>query len=228
MNICSMRENPYENTGKSVSEVDYAGDNFVRYSGDTSSMAQTQMFAWDAKERGTDVHLQADPTRLELLQRTFKVKKEDFEQDKRDSVIQKYGGVEHFDAPPKELLLAQTESYVEYSRSGTVIKGQEKAKTKSKYVEDVYIQNHTAVWGSYWVDGLWGYACCKSTVKMSYCVGDAMKAFDTENANNNVPADGDSPGKSGTSSGVSKRQDRLIEKHSSWKAALGISDGAGK
>merc|ERR1712136_500033 len=137
MNICSMRENPYENTGKSVSEVDYAGDNFVRYSGDTSSMAQTQMFAWDAKERGTDVHLQADPTRLELLQRTFKVKKEDFEQDKRDSVIQKYGGVEHFDAPPKELLLAQTESYVEYSRSGTVIKGQEKAKTKSKYVEDV-------------------------------------------------------------------------------------------
>ena len=31
-------------------------------------------------------------------------------------------------APPKELLMAQTENYVEYSRTGQVIKGQEKAK----------------------------------------------------------------------------------------------------
>ncbi len=27
----SMRKNPYEGTGKSVEEVDYAGDNFVRW-----------------------------------------------------------------------------------------------------------------------------------------------------------------------------------------------------
>ena len=157
----SMRENPYENTGKSVSEVDYAGDNFVRYSGDTSSMAQTQMFAWEAKEKGTDVHLQADPTRLELLQKSFDIRKEDFEKDRRDSVIKRYGGVEHFDAPPKELLLAQTEDYVEYSRQGTVIKGQEKAKTKSKYIEDVYINNHTTVWGSFW-EALFGHGLRKT------------------------------------------------------------------
>ena len=41
------------------------------------------------------------------------------------------------------MLLAQTEHYVEYSRSGTVIKGQERAKVKSRYEEDVYINNHT-------------------------------------------------------------------------------------
>lgn len=35
------------------------------------------------------------------------------------------------------------EEYVEYSRHGTVLKGQEKAKIKSRYEEDVYINNHT-------------------------------------------------------------------------------------
>lgn len=54
-----------------------------------------------------------------------------------------YGGQEHLDAPPAELLLAQTEDYVEYSRHGTVIKGQERAVACSKYEEDVKIHNHT-------------------------------------------------------------------------------------
>ena len=43
----------------------------------------------------------------------------------------------------------------------------------SKYEEDVYINNHTAVWGSWWQDGQWGFACCKSMVKNSYCTGAA-------------------------------------------------------
>ncbi len=53
-----------------------------------------------------------------------------------------YGGEEHLDAPPRELLLAQTEEYVEYSRHGAVLKGQEKAVACSKYEEDVLINNH--------------------------------------------------------------------------------------
>lgn len=54
-----------------------------------------------------------------------------------------YGGQEHLNAPPRELLLAQTEDYMEYSRHGAVIKGQEKAIARSKYEEDVVINNHT-------------------------------------------------------------------------------------
>lgn len=54
-----------------------------------------------------------------------------------------YGGQEHLDAPPRELLLAQTEDYVEYSRHGAVLKGLEKAVARSKYEEDVLINNHT-------------------------------------------------------------------------------------
>lgn len=111
-----------------------------------------------------------------------------------------YGGQEHLDAPPQELLLAQTEDYLEYSRHGAVIKGQEKAIARSKYEEDVLINNHTVstadkgrvltwvmcnnkhfwfclqcIWGSFWKDGSWGYKCCHSLVKQSYCTGDAGK-----------------------------------------------------
>ncbi|KAM4732068.1 pre-mRNA-splicing factor SLU7 [Anableps anableps] len=169
----AMRENPYSNTGMNPDEVGYAGDNFARYSGDTISMAQTQLFAWEAYERGSEVHLQADPTKLELLHRSFKVKKEDFKEKQRESILEKYGGQEHLDAPPRELLLAQTEDYVEYSRHGAVLKGLEKAVARSKYEEDVLINNHTCIWGSYWKDGCWGYKCCHSLVKQSYCTGQA-------------------------------------------------------
>uniref|UniRef100_A0A8C6M0E4 Pre-mRNA-splicing factor SLU7 n=1 Tax=Nothobranchius furzeri TaxID=105023 RepID=A0A8C6M0E4_NOTFU len=169
----AMRENPYSNTGMNPDEVGYAGDNFARYTGDTISMAQTQLFAWEAYERGSEVHLQADPTKLELLHRSFKVKKEDFKEEQRESILEKYGGQEHLDAPPRELLLAQTEDYVEYSRHGAILKGLEKAVARSKYEEDVLINNHTCIWGSYWKDGFWGYKCCHSMVKQSYCTGDA-------------------------------------------------------
>ena len=39
----SMRKNPYEGTGKSQDEVDFAGDNFVRITGDTINHAQSQV-----------------------------------------------------------------------------------------------------------------------------------------------------------------------------------------
>ena len=35
------------------------------------------------------------------------------------------------------------EDYVEYSRTGNVIKGQERAQIKSRYEEDLLINNHT-------------------------------------------------------------------------------------
>lgn len=39
--------------------------------------------------------------------------------------------------------MSPQEHYVEYSRLGNVIKGQEKAVAKSRYEEDVYNNNHT-------------------------------------------------------------------------------------
>ncbi len=50
--------------------------------------------------------------------------------------MEKYGGEEHLQAPPKELLLAQNENYVEYSRTGKIIKGLQIRLARSKYEED--------------------------------------------------------------------------------------------
>ena len=63
----SMRDNPYLNSGKIPSEVPFAGENFVRSSGETSEMARAQLFSWEAFERGVDLHLQGEPTKAELL-----------------------------------------------------------------------------------------------------------------------------------------------------------------
>ncbi|KAL5015581.1 hypothetical protein ScPMuIL_007336, partial [Solemya velum] len=169
----SMRENPFKNTGKEAKLLEFGGDNFVRTSGDAHVFAKSQVFAWEAYERGADVHLQADPTKLELLSREVDKRKDDFKTSAKDSILARYGGEEHLEAPPKQLLMAQTEDYVEYSRHGTVIKGQEKAVVRSKYEEDVYPNNHTSVWGSYWCAGKFGFKCCHSMLKESYCTGAA-------------------------------------------------------
>lgn len=172
----AMRGNPFEKTGTDKGKmVNYYGDNFAKASGEVKDIANAQLFAWDAYERGSDVHLQSDPTKLELLHKTYEVKKEGFKEELKGGILAKYGGAEHLDAPPKELLLAQTEEYVEYSRTGKVVKGQEKAVMQSKYEEDVYINNHTSVFGSFWENFTWGYACCHSFIKQSYCTGEAGK-----------------------------------------------------
>ena len=69
-------------------------------------------FAWEAYEKGADVHLQADPTKLELLKREYSDRKEQHEDSKKNAILDKYGGTEHLQAPPKELLIAQTVSNI--------------------------------------------------------------------------------------------------------------------
>ncbi|KAM8703009.1 hypothetical protein ACLKA7_005366 [Drosophila subpalustris] len=165
----SMRDNP--NPQVPAEEAEFAGENFVRFSGDTTAQATAQLFAWEAHGKGVDVHLLAEPTKLELLQKEYEQKKEQFKSSTKTDIVEKYGGEEHLQVPSKSLLLAQTEEYVEYSRSGKVIKGIEKPKARSIYEEDVYINNHTTIWGSFWNAGRWGYKCCKSFIKNSYCVG---------------------------------------------------------
>jgi len=85
------------------------------------------------------------------------------------------------EAPPRELIFSQTENYVEYTRHGKPIKGEEKPVVRSRYEEDVYVNNHTSVWGSYWDEGRWGYQCCHSFVKNSYCTGAAGKKAGEKN-----------------------------------------------
>ncbi|CAO1615663.1 unnamed protein product [Jaminaea pallidilutea] len=184
----SMREAP--NGSGRPEDAQFAGDNFNRNKGDSVAMQRLQLFAWQAESRGNDLHLQANPTVNEKQFREFQDKKEKLRQTTKGSILDKYGGAEHFDSVPKELLSGQSENYIEYSRSGQVIKGQERAKAKSRFEEDVYDQNHVAIWGS-WYDlstGSWGYKCCHSTIPNSYCTGEAGIAASTTTAKPTQPA----------------------------------------
>ncbi|OQS00470.1 hypothetical protein ACHHYP_03562 [Achlya hypogyna] len=174
----SMRDNP--NPDLSAEDSAFMGDNFIRNTGDAVKLAKTQLFAWEAAEHGVvpegQLHPQATPSAAEFMRQQYEAKKAALEAEKRKAIIDKYGA--QTPAPPKELLLAATESYVEYSRDGRVVKGIEKAPAKSKYLEDVLENNHTSVWGS-WYDRAaraWGFACCHSTVRKSYCTGAQGKA----------------------------------------------------
>lgn len=57
-----MRGNPYQKSGKSPNEVPYAGENFVRASGEVSDFRKTQIFAWEASMKESNVHMEAQPT----------------------------------------------------------------------------------------------------------------------------------------------------------------------
>ncbi|KAK0407385.1 hypothetical protein QR680_019169 [Steinernema hermaphroditum] len=172
----SMRENPFAGVpGKEKEAAKFSGENFVRYTGEVVDANEAQVFAWNARCQGVDVHALAEPTKLEQYKRDFEQQKEKSKKEHMEKLLETYGGREHLEAPSKELLMAQTENYVEYSRTGSVIKGQEKSSVKSRFDEDVYPGNHSSVWGSYWEDGKWGYRCCRATLKNAYCTQSGMR-----------------------------------------------------
>lgn len=117
------------------------------------------------------MHMQAAPSQAELLYKNFKIAKEKLKSQTKDTIMEKYGNAATKVDIPMELLLGQSERQVEYDRAGRIIKGQEVILPKSKYEEDVYVNNHTSVWGSHWQDHQWGYTCCHQTIRNSYCTG---------------------------------------------------------
>ncbi|KAK6940669.1 Pre-mRNA-splicing factor SLU7 domain [Dillenia turbinata] len=167
----SMREDPLPDADPN--EKFYGGDNQNRVGGQALEFKQLNIHAWEAFEKGQDIHMQAAPSQAELLFQNYKVIKEKLKFRMKDTIMEKYGNAATDEEIPKELLLGQTERQVEYDRAGRIIKGQEAALPKSKYEEDVFINNHTTVWGSWWKDHQWGYKCCKQLIRNSYCTGAA-------------------------------------------------------
>ncbi|KAF2090201.1 hypothetical protein K490DRAFT_54599 [Saccharata proteae CBS 121410] len=161
-----------------------AEEGFIRSSGDAAEFEKAQKYAWETQERGdkNKLHLQANPTSGEYFRKKEAEEAEAKREAKRKALLEKYGGAEHIEKNPlKDATITESERYIEYDESGG-IKGAPKVKAKSKYPEDVFINNHKSVWGSWWADFQWGYACCHSTVKNSYCTGDAGKiAFEEAN-----------------------------------------------
>ena len=161
-----------------------AEDNFMRASGDAAEFERAQKYAWETQERGdkNKLHLQANPTSGEYFRRKEKEESETNQKAHRKKLLDRYGGEEFIQATRSEAGVVENDRYVEYDPSGAV-KGAPKAESNSKYLEDVFINNHESIWGSWWANFQWGYACCHSTIRNSYCTGEEGKlAF--ENAEN--------------------------------------------
>ncbi|OKL63030.1 Pre-mRNA-splicing factor slu7 [Talaromyces atroroseus] len=157
-----------------------AEENFIRASGDAAEFERAQQYAWESQERGNKQHhLQANPTSGEILRKRELAETEAKRQTQRKALLEKYGGEEHMKAAPlRDAAVIENERFVEYDETGA-IKGAPKKAVKSKYAEDILVNNHKSVWGSWWFNFQWGYACCHSTVKNSYCTGEqGKKAFE--------------------------------------------------
>jgi pre-mRNA-processing factor SLU7 len=154
-----------------------AEDNFMRASGDAAEFEKAQKYAWESQERGDSdrTHIQANPTSGEYFRKKEAEEAAARKEAHRRMLLEKYGGEQHLKpAPLKDAAILESERYVEYDELG-LIKGAPKVVGKSKYPEDILVNNHTAVWGSWWKTYQWGYACCHSNIKNSYCTGEEGK-----------------------------------------------------
>lgn len=130
----SMRDAPDKSVP--IEDARFAGENFLRQTGEALDVQKLQLFAWQSAARGNDVHLNANPTQGQMLHQQFLQKKDTLKNTNKVGILEKYGGEEYLRTAPKELLTGQTENYVEYSRTGQVIRGAERVKARSKYPED--------------------------------------------------------------------------------------------
>lgn len=119
----SMRENPLAGASKAPVAATFSGENFVRYTGEVNNVSKAQVFAWQAADKGIDIHLQALPTKTEIVHKEFEVKKNEYNERISKYITQKYGEPEKQAKPAKDLQLEQSEHYVEYSRTGKLVKG---------------------------------------------------------------------------------------------------------
>ena len=174
-----------QDTATSTNEL-IAEDGFQKASGDAAEFERAQRYAWETQERGDAerIHLQANPTEAQLTRKRKAEEDLRKQEERKKFLADKYGTPETMSKKPALLAgeVTTNEKYVEYDERGR-IKGAPEKKDKSMYAEDVLINNHTSVWGSWWKDFKWGYACCHSTVKNSFCTGEeGLRAMEASEA----------------------------------------------
>ena len=176
----------------------FAEEGFLRASGDAAAFESAQRYAWEKQERSGDTsqHLQANPTAGEYFRKKEREEAEREREARRRALEEKYGtdpssdnnnnnkdgttttGKEMPEAL-RQMQVTESEAFHEYDAATGLIKGAPRRAARSRYPEDVLVNNHTAVWGSWWSDFRWGYACCHSLVRKSYCTGEeGRRAFE--------------------------------------------------
>jgi pre-mRNA-processing factor SLU7 len=175
----SMRENPTPSL--EIKDQDFKGDNYMSHTGFYLDLLEQEKFAIEAEEKAAvEINNVAMPSQAELLYRNFKEKKEVLKSGQKTALLAKYGGEENLGIPD-EVAFGETEVYVEYDREGRVLKGtsREKKMKSSRYEEDVHVNGHYCVWGSYFHHHFgWGYKCCYSHKKHSECLREEGKRIE--------------------------------------------------
>ncbi|KAF7563894.1 hypothetical protein G7046_g233 [Stylonectria norvegica] len=156
----------------------FAEEGFMRSSGEAGEFEKAQKLAWELQEKSgnTSQHVQANPTAGEFYRKKERDEEEKKRTEREKLLLDKYGGGEQKALPAalRNMTVTESETFVEYDEEG-LIKGAPKKQAKSKYAEDVYINNHESVWGSWWHNFQWGFSCCHSIIKNSYCTGEDGK-----------------------------------------------------
>ncbi|PNS15922.1 hypothetical protein CAC42_4323 [Sphaceloma murrayae] len=179
----------YDPKTRTMQEVDQtgldAGEGFAAAVGDDAEFERAQKYAWERQERGDKdaVNIQANPTAGEVTRKKQEREAAEKKEAQRKLLLDKYGGQEYLEKNPlkQQSTVTENETFIEYDERGR-LKGLAERKEKSMYAEDVFVNNHTSVWGSWWKDFQWGYRCCHSTIKKSYCVGEEGRRAIEESA----------------------------------------------
>ena len=88
----SMRENPTpQDDPSSQFALQFQGDNVTRKTGETLGFERLNRHAFDAYQKGQEIHMQAAPSQAELLYKQFKEKKEKLRRVTKSAILEKYG-----------------------------------------------------------------------------------------------------------------------------------------
>ena len=145
----------------------YKGHNAFLNSGEQLELLEQDRFVLQQAElQNSELNSVALPSLTEHVFKTMMRKNQILNSGRTGELLKRYGGSEYIDNKPEQII--ENEAYKEYDLDGTV----KKQPGKSRYPEDVYINDHTSVWGSWWNQFLgWGYTCCHNNLKMSMCNG---------------------------------------------------------
>lgn len=127
----------------------FAEEGFLKASGDAAEFEKAQRYAWEAQENTGDTtqHLQANPTAGEFYRKKAAEEAERKRTEREKLLREKYGSSDSSSALPaavlRDMAVTESENFVEYDESG-LIKGAPRTSAKSKYHEDVLINNHTS------------------------------------------------------------------------------------
>ncbi|SOV21612.1 pre-mRNA-splicing factor SLU7, putative [Plasmodium sp. DRC-Itaito] len=171
----SMREDPFANIRKHLNDDDnyYKGENYYNNTDDAIESKKLEIFAWESYKRGENVHFNAQPTQLELMYKEYLEKKKKIIKKKQEDILKTYKCQNFQEQQTNQEELLQSEVYTEYKPIEQLNNKNMKKNIKvpSKYEEDIYLFDHSSVFGSYYDKHTkkWGYKCCSSTNKYDKC-----------------------------------------------------------